>query len=165
MLGGGCLRMVYTVAVVYLALGLHTAEEMTGDGFDGYWADSLREIVTKEDLSGYWSRIASDGNFLEMVPKKVTTTDLFYLRSIDEGTSITVPYLLAYYLFRHTEGRKREARMSSSHFVGCLAEHFRLQIFERLGDTWAWVAPGPERQQVAAAGAAQADQEIPEEGV
>ncbi|GJR19789.1 hypothetical protein Tco_0968316 [Tanacetum coccineum] len=98
-------------------------------------------------------------------PKKVTDTDLFYLRSMDEGTTIIVPYLLAQYLFRHTEGRKRGARMSSGHSVGCLAEHFGLRICERLGDTWAWVAPRPKRQQVVAAGVAQADQEIPEEGV
>ncbi|GKA82142.1 hypothetical protein Tco_0788890 [Tanacetum coccineum] len=44
-------------------------------------------------------------------------------------------------------------------------ELVRLRIYDRLGDTWAWVALGPERQQVVAAGAAQADQEILEEGV
>ncbi|GKB94429.1 hypothetical protein Tco_0980566 [Tanacetum coccineum] len=41
----------------------------------------------------------------------------------------------------------------------------RLRICERIEYTWVWVASGPERQQVAAAGAAQADQEIPEEDV
>nr|GEY85989.1 hypothetical protein [Tanacetum cinerariifolium] len=113
-------------------------------------------------------------------PEKVTATDLFYLRSMDEGKAVNVPYLLAQYLFRHAEGRKCGARMSGGHFVGRLAEHFglvteeglwgltvvvgelrvinmdelaRLRICERLGDTWAWVAPRPERQQVAAAGA------------
>ncbi|GKD47330.1 hypothetical protein Tco_1271975, partial [Tanacetum coccineum] len=34
-----------------------------------------------------------------------------------------------------------------------MAELVRLQICEELDDTWAWVAPGPKRQQVAAAGA------------
>nr|GEX59214.1 hypothetical protein [Tanacetum cinerariifolium] len=34
-----------------------------------------------------------------------------------------------------------------------MAELVRLQICEDLDDTWAWVALGPERQQVAAAGA------------
>ncbi|GJY26820.1 hypothetical protein Tco_0401546 [Tanacetum coccineum] len=43
-----------------------------------------------------------------------------------------VPHLLAQYLFRHVEGRKSKARF---------------------GNTWAWVASGPERQHVAAAGA------------
>ncbi|GJY58442.1 hypothetical protein Tco_0458334 [Tanacetum coccineum] len=36
-------------------------------------------------------------------------------------------------------------------------------LTERIEDTWVWVASGIERQQVAAARAA--DQEIPEEGV
>ncbi|GKA05196.1 hypothetical protein Tco_0684316 [Tanacetum coccineum] len=177
-----------------LALGLNTAEEMAGDGFDGYWADSLREIATKADVSGYWSRIASDGNFLEMVPsytsirdplrrlchkmiavsisgrgqapEKVTATDLFYLRSMDEGTTINVPYLLAQYLFRHAKGNKHTARMSGGHFVRRLAEHFGLVTEEGLwGSTMAWVAHGLERQQVAAAGAAHVDEEIPDEGV
>nr|GEY21586.1 hypothetical protein [Tanacetum cinerariifolium] len=34
-----------------------------------------------------------------------------------------------------------------------MAELVRLQICEDLDDTWAWVALGPERQQVAATGA------------
>ncbi|GKF68518.1 hypothetical protein Tco_0198197 [Tanacetum coccineum] len=37
----------------------------------------------------------------------------------------------------------------------------RLHIYERKGDTWAWVAPGLERLQVAMAEAAKDDQEIP----
>nr|GEW05589.1 hypothetical protein [Tanacetum cinerariifolium] len=45
------------------------------DGFDGCWADSLRERATKADLSGYWSRIAFDGNFLEMVPSYTSIKD------------------------------------------------------------------------------------------
>ncbi|GKC89204.1 hypothetical protein Tco_1149853 [Tanacetum coccineum] len=124
-------------------------------------------------------------------PEKVTTTDLYYLRSMDEGT-VNILHMLAQNLFRHVEGRKQGARMSGGHFVARLAEHFRLiteeslrgltvvvrnltvidmdelarfRICERLGDTWAWVAPRPERQQVVAAGVAQANQEIPEEGV
>ncbi|GJS91670.1 hypothetical protein Tco_0774306 [Tanacetum coccineum] len=38
-------------------------------------------------------------------PEKVTGVDLFYLRSMDRGTT-NVPHLLAQYLFRHAEGRK-----------------------------------------------------------
>ncbi|GKG58556.1 hypothetical protein Tco_0594326, partial [Tanacetum coccineum] len=34
-----------------------------------------------------------------------------------------------------------------------LHEHGRLNICTRYGDTWAWIAPGLERQHVAAAGA------------
>ncbi|GJU34185.1 hypothetical protein Tco_1182539 [Tanacetum coccineum] len=76
------------------------------------------------------------------IPEKVITTNLFYVRSMDEGTAVNVPYLLAQYLFRLDCASVREIEY-----------------------TWVWVASGPERQQVAAAGAAQADQEIPEEDV
>ncbi|GJX72573.1 hypothetical protein Tco_0309744 [Tanacetum coccineum] len=82
--------------------------------------------------------------------------------------------------------------MFGGYFVARLAEHFRwiteeslrglivvvcdhtlidmdelvrLHIYDRLGDVWAWVAPGLERQQVVAARATLADQEIPKEGV
>ncbi|GKF77028.1 hypothetical protein Tco_0229498, partial [Tanacetum coccineum] len=85
----------------------------------------------------------------------------------------------------HAEGRKSKARLSRGHFIGRLATHFglvsdkglrglqvvnrelplinlhklmRLIICLRFGDTWAWVALGPERQQVAAAGAHDADE-------
>ncbi|GJS22739.1 hypothetical protein Tco_0451371 [Tanacetum coccineum] len=74
------------------------------------------------------------------------------------------------------------------HFIGSLAMHFglvndeglrglqvvtrelplidlhelgRLNICTRYGDTWAWVAQGPERQQAAAAGAHEADKAGP----
>ncbi|GKC20797.1 hypothetical protein Tco_1022947 [Tanacetum coccineum] len=79
---------------------------------------------------------------------------------MDKGTAVNVPYLLAQYIFRHAEGRKRRSRI-----VIDMDELVRLCICNRLGDTWAWVAPGPERHQVASIGAAQADQEIPKEGV
>ncbi|GKE75642.1 hypothetical protein Tco_1537683, partial [Tanacetum coccineum] len=159
-----------------------------------------------------WRRIAFDGDFLGLVPsytsirdllrklchrlitfsifrrgqapKKVTATDIFYLRTMVEETVANVSYLLAQYLFRYAEGSKQGARMCGRHFVARLAEHFRLitkeslqgltvvvrdltmididelaklRICERLGDTWAWVEPGPERQQFAAVEAAQAD--------
>ncbi|GKE48425.1 hypothetical protein Tco_1479683, partial [Tanacetum coccineum] len=112
-------------------------------------------------------------------PKKVTAADLFYLGRMDQGM-MNVLYLLAQYLFRRTEGRKSGARLSRVYFIGCLVAHFgmvsdegligliviareplmididelvKLNICIRLNDTWAWVAPGLERQPVAAAGA------------
>ncbi|GKF77230.1 hypothetical protein Tco_0229700, partial [Tanacetum coccineum] len=81
---------------------------------------------------------------------------------------------------RHVKGRKSGSRLSGGHFVGRLAHHFglvsddglrglsvvarelplidmgelvKLNICREIRDYWAWVAPGPERQQVAAAGA------------
>ncbi|GKE40490.1 hypothetical protein Tco_1463895, partial [Tanacetum coccineum] len=58
-------------------------------------------------------------------PKKVTATDLFYLRSMDQGTA-NVPYLLAQYLFRHAKGRKSGARLLGGHLIRRLAHHFDL---------------------------------------
>ncbi|GKC82430.1 hypothetical protein Tco_1138147 [Tanacetum coccineum] len=120
-------------------------------------------------------------------PEKVTGIDLFYLRIMDRGTA-NVSYLLARYLFWHAEGRKSRARLSGGHFIGRLAAHFglvsdeglrglsvithelpmidlhelvRLNICKRLGDTWARVASGPERQPDAAANTPKAARDAP----
>ncbi|GJV41073.1 hypothetical protein Tco_1419513, partial [Tanacetum coccineum] len=120
-------------------------------------------------------------------PEKVTTTDQFYLRSMDRGAA-NVPYPLAQYLFRHAEGRKSGARLSRGHFIGRLAHHFglvsddrlrglsivtrelpiidmgelvKLKIYMEIGDDWAWVAPGPERQPDVMAGPPRADEDAP----
>ncbi|GJX14673.1 hypothetical protein Tco_0206431 [Tanacetum coccineum] len=111
--------------------------------------------------------------------KKVTRVDLFYLRTINRRTD-NVLHILAQYLFHHAEGRKCRGRLSGGYFIGWLAVHFglssdeglsglsvviselpvinlhelgRLHICSMYGDTWAWVAPGPKRQQTIAAGA------------
>ncbi|GJW18494.1 hypothetical protein Tco_0025930 [Tanacetum coccineum] len=124
--------------------------------------------------------ISDRGQALE----NVTGVDLFYLYNMDHGTT-NVLHLLAQYLFRHAEGRKSGARLSRGYFIGGLAMHFglvryeglrelhvvtrelplidlhelgRLHICTRYGDTWAWVAQGPERQQAAATGAHEADE-------
>ncbi|GJU49810.1 hypothetical protein Tco_1219365 [Tanacetum coccineum] len=112
-------------------------------------------------------------------PEKVNATDLFYLRSIDRGAA-NVPYLLAQYWFRHAEGRKSGARLSRGHFIRLIPHHFglvsddelrglfvvtreiplidmgelvKLNICMEIGDDWAWVAPGLERQPDTMAGA------------
>ncbi|GJU60390.1 hypothetical protein Tco_1238156 [Tanacetum coccineum] len=122
-------------------------------------------------------------------PEKVTGVDLFYLRSMDRGTA-NVLYLLAQYLFRHAEGRKSGARLSEGYFIGCLTAHFglvsdqglrglslvaselslidlhefgRLNIYLRVGNTWAWLALGLERQQAGAPGAPE-DAPVVDEG-
>ncbi|GJU89612.1 hypothetical protein Tco_1302035 [Tanacetum coccineum] len=66
-------------------------------------------------------------------PEKVTVTDLFYMRGTDVGF-VNIPYLLARDLPK---------------------------IYEDHKDTWAWVAPRPERQQVVAAGALDAAEDAP----
>ncbi|GKF40728.1 hypothetical protein Tco_0124070 [Tanacetum coccineum] len=110
-LGGLRCRMSWRQFI--LALSLHTPEEIESDGFRAYWADSSREMASKADLRDYWIGISSAGDFLTTfpaytdirdplrrlchrliafsiagrgrAPKKVTTTDLFFLRSMDEG--------------------------------------------------------------------------------
>ncbi|GJY13150.1 hypothetical protein Tco_0382459 [Tanacetum coccineum] len=185
-LGGVRRRMTWRQFI--LALGLHTELEMAEAGFGAYWAGSDRLIPDKEDLRDYWIEISSDRDFLGLAsyyaPEKVTGIDLFYLRSMDHGT-INVPHLLAQYLFRHAEGRKRGAKLSGGNFIGRLAMHFglvsddglrglhvvtrelplidlheigRLHICTRYGEIWNWVAHGPERQQAAAAGTDEADE-------
>ncbi|GJU70387.1 hypothetical protein Tco_1256646 [Tanacetum coccineum] len=150
-----------------LALGLHTEEEMPEAGFEAYSQGSERVIPDKGDLRDYWMEISFDRDFLGLspsyvfildpvrrlchrmiaysisgkgqAPKKVIGVDLFYLRSMDRGTA-NVPYLLAQYLFRHAKGRKSGTR---------------------IGDSWAWVASGPERQPDATVGASRATEDAP----
>ncbi|GKB32108.1 putative reverse transcriptase domain-containing protein [Tanacetum coccineum] len=198
-----------------LALGLHIEEEMAEAGFRAYSQGSERVIPDKGDLRDYWMEISFDKDLLgpapsyvfirdplrrlchRMIacsisgkghaPEKVTGVDLFYLRSMDRGTS-NVPYLLAQYLFRHAKGRKSGTRLSGRHLIGCLIAHFglvsdqglkglsvvtrelplidlhelrRLNICLRIGDSWAWVASGPERQPDTMVGASGATKDAP----
>nr|GEX23059.1 hypothetical protein [Tanacetum cinerariifolium] len=64
-------------------------------------------------------------------PEKVTTIDLYYLRSMDERT-VNVPYLLAHYLFRYAEVRKQGPKIFGGHFIARLTEHFGLITEESL---------------------------------
>ncbi|GJR55645.1 hypothetical protein Tco_1406166 [Tanacetum coccineum] len=172
-------------------------------------------IHEKGDPHNYWRGISTDGDFLgpppsytlirypvlrlchwmmahsidgrSQAPKKVTVTDLFYLRGLDVG-SVKISYLLARYLMRFAAGRKIGAHISGGQFVARLAEHFglltaeilgvltvipcklsiidmaelvRLQICMEVDDTWAWVAMEPERQPNAMAGAPRVAQDAP----
>nr|GEW17845.1 hypothetical protein [Tanacetum cinerariifolium] len=91
----------------------------------------------------------------QLAPEKVIEVDLFDLRSTDRGTT-NIPHLLAQYLFRHVKGRKSGARLLGGHIIRRLTAHFGLVS-----------APGPERQQVAAAVAHKADVAAPavDEGI
>nr|GEW33748.1 hypothetical protein [Tanacetum cinerariifolium] len=144
-----------------LALGLDTAEEIETVGFSAYWADSARQIPNKGDLRDYWIGISCAGDFLgtasSQAPEKVTVTDLFYLKGMDVG-SINIPYLLARYLRRFAAGRKSEALISvvaPALLIIDMTELVRLQICTEFGDTWAYVPPGPARQEGDAGGVAE----------
>ncbi|GKE39975.1 hypothetical protein Tco_1463380 [Tanacetum coccineum] len=138
---------------------------------------SERLVPDKGDLSDYWVEISSGRDFLKGVPSYTYIGD-------------PVQRLC----HRHAEGRKSGARLSGGHLIGRLAHHFvlvsddrlrglsvvarelplidmgelvKLNICMEIGDDWAWVALGPERQQVAAAGAPGAAEDVPvvDEGV
>ncbi|GKB38922.1 hypothetical protein Tco_0883864 [Tanacetum coccineum] len=188
-LGGARRRLSWRQFI--LALRSHTEEEMESPGFARYWSESERMNPGKGDLHDYWRVISIDGDFLgpppsytlirdlmlrlchrmmahsiagrSQAPKKVTVTDLFYLRGLDVG-SVNIPYLLARYLRRFAAGRKSGAHISviaPELLIIDMAELVRLQICEQLDDTWAWVAMGPERQPDAAAGAPRVAQDAP----
>ncbi|GKC89387.1 hypothetical protein Tco_1150036 [Tanacetum coccineum] len=197
----------FELEAVYSGLGITLQGGDGVPRFCWYWSDSERMIPGKGYLHDYWRGISTDGDFLgpppsytlirdlmlrlfhrmmayniagrSQAPKKVTVTDLFYLRWLDVG-SVNIPYLLARYLRRFAAGRKSRAHISRGQFVAHLAAHFglliakilvgltvispelpiidiamlvRLHICEQLDDTWAWVAIGLERQPDAVAGA------------
>ncbi|GKB28275.1 hypothetical protein Tco_0867676 [Tanacetum coccineum] len=77
-------------------------------------------------------------------PKKVTVTDLFYLRGLDIGSILRGFTVIAPVLQ-----------------IIDMAELVRLQICMQLDDTWSWVAMGPERQPDVAAGAPGVAQDVP----
>ncbi|GJR19706.1 hypothetical protein Tco_0968233 [Tanacetum coccineum] len=158
-----------------LALGLYTAEEMQTVGFGAYWADSARQIPDKGDLKDYWIEISSAGDFLDTAPSYTMIQD-------------PILRLCHRYLRLFVAGRKSGAHIYGGKFVARLAEHFglltaeilggltvialelpiidmvelvRLQIYEQLDDTWAWVAMRPERQPDAAAGAPAVAEDAP----
>ncbi|GKF04764.1 hypothetical protein Tco_0035432, partial [Tanacetum coccineum] len=139
----GGFRRSMTWRSFILALGLHTTEEMAEDGFGAYCMDFLRGAPSYTYIRDPVQRAAN------------------------------VPYLLAQYLFRHAEGRKSGARLSGGYFIGRLAHHFglvsddglrglsvvtreislidmgelvKLKNCMEIGDDWAWVALGLERQ-------------------
>ncbi|GJS81559.1 hypothetical protein Tco_0748100 [Tanacetum coccineum] len=161
-----------------LGMGPHTTEEMESAGFGTYWVESVRQILDKRDMSAYWVGILYAGDFhgtspsytlirdlmlrlchrliayniagRSQAPEKVIMTEMFYLRGMDFGL-VNISYLLARYLRMFTSGKKRRAMLSGAQF-----------ICEELDDTWAWVAPRPERQPDAAVGAPKVAESAPD---
>ncbi|GJU82616.1 hypothetical protein Tco_1284981 [Tanacetum coccineum] len=187
-LGGARRRLSWRQFI--LALGLHTEEEMDSPGFSRYWSESERIILGKGDLHDYWRSISTDGDFLgplpsytlirdpmlrlchrmmahsiagrSQAPKKVTMTDLFYLRGLDVG-SVNIPYLLARYLRRLLTVKILGGLtvIAPELLIIDMGALVRLQICMEVDDTWAWVAMGAERQPDAATGALGVAQDAP----
>lgn len=57
-------------------------------------------------------------------PEKVSTLDLFLLRSMDEGPVVNVPHFLTHYIYRIAPGRDRRSQITGGHFVSRLPVHF-----------------------------------------
>nr|GEV99728.1 hypothetical protein [Tanacetum cinerariifolium] len=125
---------------------------------------SERVIPDKGDLRDYWIEISSEKDFLGPVPSYVYIRDpLRRLCHMMIACSVSgrgqAPKK---YLFRHVDGRKSGARLFEGHFIGCLATHFGLVSDQGLrGLSVAWIASGPEKQQVVAAGAPEATEDVP----
>ncbi|GKF00492.1 hypothetical protein Tco_0023842, partial [Tanacetum coccineum] len=123
-------------------------------GFGAYWQYSERVIPEKGDHRDYWMEISSDRDFLGpaplmgQAPEKVTGVDLFYFHSMNKGL-LTSPY---FGLVSDPRLKGLSVVTSELHLID-LHELGRINIYLRVGDTWAWVASGPERQPDAAAGA------------
>nr|GEZ34899.1 hypothetical protein [Tanacetum cinerariifolium] len=68
-----------------------------------------------DDIQDFEDRLARIyDRQVHRAPEKVTTTDLFYLRSMDEEETMNFLYFLEYYIFRHASGRKHGAKMSGA---------------------------------------------------
>ncbi|GJW30314.1 hypothetical protein Tco_0047189 [Tanacetum coccineum] len=158
-LGGVRRRMTWRQFI--LPLGLHTEQEMAQARFGVYWTQSKRIVPNKGDLRDYWIDISSDRDFLGPAPSYVHIRD-----PVRRLCHRMIACTISGRGQGPEKGRKSEARLSEGYFIGRLTEHFgllaRLNICRRFGDTWAWVAPGPERQPVAAADALEADEDAPD---
>ncbi|GJY86102.1 hypothetical protein Tco_0500128 [Tanacetum coccineum] len=153
-LGGARLSMTWRQFI--LALGLHTTEEMAENGFGEFLRGSPSYTYIKD-------------------PVQRMCYMLILYRISRRGQALE-------------KGRKSSARLSGGHFIGRLAHHFglvsddglrgllvvarelplidmgelvKLNICMEIGDEWAWVAPRPERQQVAAASTLGAAEDAP----
>ncbi|GJS11362.1 hypothetical protein Tco_0368158 [Tanacetum coccineum] len=87
----GELRRQMSWRQIILALGLHTVEEMASDGID-FDGDFLGPIPSDTSIRDPLRRLCHMLIVFSIfgrgqTPEKVTTTYLFYLRSMDEGTA------------------------------------------------------------------------------
>ncbi|GJW62820.1 hypothetical protein Tco_0112155 [Tanacetum coccineum] len=166
-LGGARRRMSWRDFI--LAMRLHTAEEMQTVGFDFLGTAPSYTAIRDPILRLCHRLIACSIAGRSQAPKKVTVTDLFYLRGMDVDW-VNVPYLLARYLRLFAAERKSGAHISGGQFVARLAVHFglltteilggltvivpelpiidmaeliRLQICVDIDDTWAWAVLVP----------------------
>nr|GEX27740.1 hypothetical protein [Tanacetum cinerariifolium] len=130
------------------------------DGMRQTLSDRLSMIYIGDDrhalfTSHTWRRLFEVRGLLV---REFTLEFFSTCRMSDTEMGLDVADTLSQYLFRHAE--KRKSRASELPLID-LHELVRLNICLRVGDTWAWVAPGPERQQATVAGSPGAAEDAP----
>ncbi|GJR38861.1 hypothetical protein Tco_1214545 [Tanacetum coccineum] len=130
----------HDLETVYLVFGIAYCR---GDGFEAYWLGSTRAIPDKGDLKAYWIEISLDGDFLGVAPS--------YTLIRDPLRRLCHRRLAEYFGLVSDEGLIGLTVIARELSMIDMNELVRLRICDRLDDTRAWVAPSPERQQVAAA--------------
>ncbi|GJS73877.1 hypothetical protein Tco_0706718 [Tanacetum coccineum] len=134
------------------AAGLHTAEEITTYGFRAYWADTSRVIASNTDFRDYWTGISSTGDFLTTVQSYT---------AIRESLGRLCHRLIVFTIARR--GQTPEKVTTTGHWMrGRVITKESLQGLNVVVRDLMMIDMD---ELVAAAGAGQADQEIPEEGV
>ncbi|GJU97109.1 hypothetical protein Tco_1326380 [Tanacetum coccineum] len=133
-------------------MGLDMAETLCFQ-MGGFGSERL--IPDKGDLSDYWVKISFGREFLRGAPSYTYIRDPVW-RLCQRLISYSISgrgQAPEKYLFRHVEGRKSYARLSGGHLIGRHAHHFGLVSDDGLRGLSVMAPPGPERQQVAMAGA------------
>ncbi|GKF33759.1 hypothetical protein Tco_0106959 [Tanacetum coccineum] len=118
----GIARRRMTWMEFILALGLHTTEEMVEVEFEAYCISSRGQIRREEE------------------ERSQDVQETFFGRIAKHFGLVSKEGLMGLYV------------ISRMLLVINLDELFKLKICVRLGDTWAWVASGPERQPIVASG-------------
>ncbi|GKB62278.1 hypothetical protein Tco_0918464 [Tanacetum coccineum] len=126
-----------------LGMGLHTTEEMKSAGFGDFFGTTPSYTSIRDPMLRLCHRlIACSIAGRSQAPKKVTITDLFYLKGMDVGL-VNVPYLLARYLRMFASGRKRGAMISRGQCFARLAKHFGLLTEQKLQGLTMITIPAP----------------------
>ncbi|GJW96809.1 hypothetical protein Tco_0178617 [Tanacetum coccineum] len=118
-------------------------------GFGVYWAGSARQVPEKEDMRDYWIEISSARDFLGTAPSYTLIRD---------PCSRGVQRLIA--LLHCWDGRS-PGYLKKVFEVVCRWEEERGAYFCRSVCCKVWVAPGPERQPDAVAGAPAEVDDVP----
>ncbi|GJX18363.1 hypothetical protein Tco_0219195 [Tanacetum coccineum] len=119
-------------------------------------AGSEKLIPDKGDLRDYWVEISSDRDFLG------PALFMFSFETLKSGARLSrgyfIGHLTAHFGLVDNQGLRGLQVVIHELLLIDLHELGRLNIYTRYGDTWAWVALRPKRQQAVTAGAHEGDE-------